>query len=101
VRASDDRTAHNGDYAIDVGCGDRARDHIGGYCSIAFGVRSMVGGNHRPDWVSTFPFRILWGMPGAWTDGHPRPEGDTTVGIDVWIDAEALILPGVNIGDGP
>jgi chloramphenicol O-acetyltransferase type B len=89
-----------GDFRINVGRGERARVDIGDYCSIAFGVKFVVGGNHRPDWVSTFPFRVLWGMPGAWTDGHPRPEGDITVGSDVWIGAEALILPGVKIGDG-
>ena len=29
-----------------------------------------------------------------------RPSRDTVVGNDVWIGAEALILPGVTIGDG-
>ncbi|MBA3807488.1 MAG: CatB-related O-acetyltransferase [Solirubrobacterales bacterium] len=90
----------NGEYRIEYRRGERGRVDIGDYCSIAFGVRFMLGGNHRPDWVSTFPFRILWDMPGAWSDGHPRPAGDITVGNDVWIGAEALILAGVKIGDG-
>lgn len=89
-----------GGYRVDVGRGERAHVHIGDYCSIATGVRFVVGGNHRPDWVSTYPFRVLWGLSGAWTDGHPRPEEDIVVGNDVWIGADALILPGVNIGDG-
>ncbi|HEY7933296.1 MAG TPA: CatB-related O-acetyltransferase [Solirubrobacteraceae bacterium] len=89
-----------GAFTIHVGRGERARVHIGAFCSIAIGVEFVVGGNHRTDWISTYPFRVLWGMPGAWTDGHPRPESDIEVGNDVWIGAQALILPGVKIGDG-
>ena len=29
-----------------------------------------------------------------------RPAGDTVVGNDVWIGAEAMIMPGIRIGDG-
>ena len=29
---------------------------IGNFCSIATNVRIYLGGNHRTDWVSTFPF---------------------------------------------
>jgi acetyltransferase-like isoleucine patch superfamily enzyme len=89
-----------GTFTIHIGRGEHARLHIGDYCSIAVGVEFVVGGNHRVDWISTYPFRVLWGLPGAWTDGHPRPEGDIVVGNDVWIGAQSLILPGVTIGDG-
>ena len=83
-----------------VGRGETARLHIGAYCSIAAGVQFLVGGNHRTDWVSTYPFRVLFGLPGAWQDGHPRPERDIEIGNDVWIGTEAMILPGTRIGDG-
>lgn len=89
-----------GDFRVRVGRGERARLTIGDYCSIGVGVQFAVGGNHRPDWVSTYPFRVLWSLPGAWTDGHPRPEQDIVVGNDVWIGTESLILPGITIGDG-
>jgi acetyltransferase-like isoleucine patch superfamily enzyme len=89
-----------GSFKVNVGRGERARVHIGAFCSMAHGVEFVVGGNHRPDWVTTYPFRVMWGMPGAWSDGHPRPESDIEVGNDVWIGAQALILPGVKIGDG-
>jgi chloramphenicol O-acetyltransferase type B len=89
-----------GDFTVSVGRGERARVCIGAYCSIATGARFVVGGNHRPDWISTYPFRVMWGMSGAWTDGHPRPERDIVVGNDVWIGLDALILPGARIGDG-
>jgi chloramphenicol O-acetyltransferase type B len=29
-----------------------------------------------------------------------EPAGDTVIGNDVWIGAEAMIMPGVKIGDG-
>ena len=74
--------------------------HVGAFCSVAGGVELLLGGNHRPDWVSTYPFRVLWELPDAWIDGHPRPESDIVIGNDVWIGADALILPGTTVGDG-
>ena len=89
-----------GTFRIRIGKGERGRVRIGDYCSMAQGVQFSLGGNHRVDWVTTYPFRVILGLPGAWTDGHPRPEGEIVVGNDVWIGAEALILAGVTIGDG-
>ena len=89
-----------GDYRVRVGPGEPARLQIGAYCSIGAGAQFSIGGNHRTDWVSTYPFRVRWAMPGAYADGHPPPERDIVVGSDVWIGSEALILPGVTIGDG-
>lgn len=89
-----------GAFTVRTGPGERGRVRIGAYCSIAEQVEFAVGGNHRVDWVSTYPFRVRLGLPGAFTDGHPRPERDIEVGNDVWIGAQALILAGVRIGDG-
>jgi len=72
---------------------------IGAYCSIGFGVKVLLGGEHRTEWVSTFPFSELWPeAKGAL--GHPQSRGKTEIGNDVWIGAEAMILSGVTIGDG-
>lgn len=72
---------------------------IGNYCSIAKGVQVLLGGNHRPDWVSTFPFNIrLDGF--SYIKGHPTTKGDVIIGNDVWIGQDALILSGVTIGNG-
>lgn len=73
---------------------------IGAYSSIAKGVQFMVGGNHNLQWASTFPFRIVFDLPGARTDGHPASRGDIIVGNDVWIGRDALIMSGVTIADG-
>lgn len=72
---------------------------IGSFCSIADGVNILLGGEHRPDWVTTYPFNVLW-ESGNQIKGHPKTKGDVTIGNDVWIGMDAIILSGVTIGDG-
>jgi len=75
---------------------------IGKFCQIAAGVEFVMNGaNHQMNAVSTFPFYTLegWDMePPARSDLPLR--GDTVIGNDVWIGQNAVILPGVRIGDG-
>ncbi|MGF1734460.1 CatB-related O-acetyltransferase [Photobacterium satsumensis] len=80
--------------------GDVDRLRIGKFCSIASGATFMMAGNqgHRLDWVSTFPFSAEMFGDGV-ISGFQRA-GDTLVGNDVWIGSEAMIMPGVQIGDG-
>jgi acetyltransferase-like isoleucine patch superfamily enzyme len=80
--------------------GDTARVTIGSYCSIALEVVLMDGGNHRTDWISTYPFRARMGLPGAYEDGHPSSRGDIVIGSDVWIGRGARVMSGVTIGSG-
>jgi acetyltransferase-like isoleucine patch superfamily enzyme len=80
--------------------GDDARVHVGSFVSIAEGVTFTVGGNHRLDWVTTFPFRARLRLERAFEDGHPASKGDILVGNDVWIGRGASILSGVTIGNG-
>jgi virginiamycin A acetyltransferase len=77
---------------------------IGRYCALATGVRFiMAGGIHPMAGVSTFPFGIFG---GAWAEKTldivmtAPSRGDTVVGNDVWMGYEALVMPGVRIGDG-
>ena len=72
---------------------------IGNYTSIAGGVVILLGGNHRVDFVTTYPFNRLW-EGFEWITGHPISKGDVVIGNDVWIGREAMILSGVTIGDG-
>lgn len=72
---------------------------IGAYCSLGPGVQIWLGGNHRQDWVTTYPFSEFW-EAGKHIKGHPSTKGDVIIGNDVWIGTEALILSGVRIGDG-
>lgn len=73
--------------------------NMGAFCSVATGVKILLGGNHHPEWVSTFPFTQRF--PGAANapESHPR-RGDVTIGSDVWIGTNVLILSGVTIGHG-
>lgn len=80
--------------------GDEQCVRIGSFCSIADDVRIFVGGNHRTDWISTFPFRIVFDLPGRDADGSVTSRGDVVIGNDVWIGAGATILSGVTIGNG-
>jgi len=70
---------------------------IGKFCSIAEGVKIFLGGEHKTNNTSTYPFieRLNW--------GHTETEfskGDVIIGNDVWICEGATILSGVEIKDG-
>lgn len=68
---------------------------IGKYCCFASGIIFMMGGNHNhnPNWITVYPFK------DKLLDSY-KPKGDTIIGNDVWIGTEAIIMPGVKIGDG-
>ena len=75
---------------------------IGKFCQIASGVEFVMNGaNHQMNAISTFPFYTLegWSMDPPAISDLPL-KGDTVVGNDVWIGQNAVILPGVQIGDG-
>jgi virginiamycin A acetyltransferase len=77
---------------------------IGKFCAIAADTRFIMNGaNHDMRGFSTYPFGILgqdW--RAAWDDGSVEAgfRGDTVVGNDVWFGTEAMVMPGVTIGDG-
>jgi acetyltransferase-like isoleucine patch superfamily enzyme len=72
---------------------------IGKFCSIAQGVTIVLGGGHRPDWVTTYPFSYIFDEFKN-TQGLPATKGNVVIGNDVWIGINSLILSGVHIGDG-
>ena len=72
---------------------------IGNYCSIAADVKIFLGGNHRPDWITTYPFNRVFKEYND-IEGHPTSKGDVIIGNDVWIGNGAIILSGITIGDG-
>jgi acetyltransferase-like isoleucine patch superfamily enzyme len=81
--------------------GEGADVKIGAFCSIADNVEIFLGGNHRTDWVTTYPFGHIHQDKFPWHGkGHPATKGDVVIGNDVWIGSGATILSGVNIGDG-
>jgi virginiamycin A acetyltransferase len=76
---------------------------IGKFCAIASDVKFMMNGaNHEIDPVSTYPFAIMgngWEKINTVEKKYPY-KGDTVIGNDVWIGYDALIMPGVKIGNG-
>lgn len=85
---------------IDEYVGSEAKVSIGKFCSIAKNVRIITGGIHPTDWISTYPFRNQFNLPGKNRDGMPKTNGDIIVGHDVWIGTGVTILSGVKIGNG-
>ncbi len=79
--------------------GEGATFKIGRFCSIAKDVTILLGGNHRTDWVTTFPFSVFFDQAKEYK-GHPSTKGDVIIGNDVWIGRGSFILSGVNIGNG-
>lgn len=86
---------------INVICADDKVEHvikIGKYCSIATNIKIYCGMfNHNYKSVSTFPFKELCNAncePNVWGKSDP------IIGNDVWLGANAVILPGVEIGNG-
>ena len=72
---------------------------VGKFCSIGPKVTIVLGGNHRSDWITTFPFSALDPL-ALHIPGHPHTRGDVVLGHDVWIGLGATILSGVRIGNG-
>ena len=78
---------------------------IGKFCSLADGFKIEMRGDHRTNFVTTYPFR-------AFVDDWPnakylKPEevdaesrGEVIIGNDVWTGIGVTVLSGVTIGDG-
>jgi acetyltransferase-like isoleucine patch superfamily enzyme len=67
--------------------GEGTHCEIGAFCSISGYILLYLGGNHRTDWVTTFPFghtskETFTSVNGA---GHPTTKGNVIIGNDVWI----------------
>lgn len=79
--------------------GDDTVLKVGSYTSIADGVRILLGGEHRTDWLTTYPFPAMIDNLDDIKDYAPS-KGDVVIGSDCWICADAVILSGVTIGHG-
>ena len=81
--------------------GEDARLKIGKFCSIGENVKIYLGGNHRTEWITTYPFNVLLKDQYPGIDGEcAATKGDVIIGNDVWICDNVTILSGVTIGDG-
>lgn len=77
---------------------------IGKFCSIACGAKFMfTSGNHTLKSLSNYTFPVFfdeWNLPVSEIATAWDNKGDIIIGNDVWIGYEAVIMPGVKIGDG-
>jgi virginiamycin A acetyltransferase len=73
---------------------------IGRFVAIAQGAQFIMNGaNHPLSGFTTFP----WSSFEGWRDNAPvewPDKGNIVIGNDVWIGREAVIMPGVTVGDG-
>lgn len=82
---------------------------IGRFCSIADGVRVVIGTHPSKKFVSTHPCFYSPHCQGGFTyvketrfDEYKYADGDynVVIGNDVWIGYGAIIMAGITIGDG-
>lgn len=78
---------------------------IGSFCSIAINLTVYLGGDHRTDLITTYPFglinqNVFNTFDGKGTTNSDTTKGDVVIGNDVWIGADVTIMSGVKIGDG-
>jgi acetyltransferase-like isoleucine patch superfamily enzyme len=81
--------------------GEKTYLRIGSFCSIADKVEIFLGGNHKTDWFTTYPFGHINQTTFSFSNSeHPGTNGDVIIGNDVWIGYGASIMSGVKIGHG-
>lgn len=76
---------------------------FGKFCSVGAGVKTGLGMHPTSDYISTHPaFYSLRKQSGKTftTEQHFKEEEKISIGHDVWIGANAVILDGVVIGNG-
>lgn len=77
---------------------------IGRYTSI--NTEALVAVNHTMDWVSVHPFldspqcAFSSEKVRAFAENHSRTIKPVTIGNDVWIGTNVVLLPGITVHDG-
>ncbi len=92
-------------YLDDIDNDQREKLVIGKFCSIATGVFFMMGGTqgHNHEWIALYPLDSFDEDYDGYVNIPPKAhkeKGDTIIGNDVWIGAEAMMMPGIRVGDG-
>ena len=72
---------------------------IGSYCSIAGNVQIFLGGIHRTDYISTYPFPAFF-KEAEHIKEFEVTRGKVLIGSDVWLCENCTILSGITIGHG-
>ena len=94
-----------GDFEMHVWDGSADSNvHVGSFCSIGGNNKLYLGGNHRHNYVSSFPFSKApgflpseVGVDGTFTN---YSNGDIIIGSDVWFGDNCVVMSGITIGHG-
>lgn len=74
---------------------------IGKFCQFAHGTRLITtSANHPHEQGSSYPFDVFHPSSLLSYSSSLAPKGDSVIGHDVWIGMDAVIMPGVRIGNG-
>lgn len=80
---------------------------IGSFCSLGRELIVNLGGNHRTDWITSYPFGLpllknshIFKTPSYVDKLFSVSNGDVIIGNDVWTGFDVKIMSGVKIGDG-
>ena len=74
----------------------REKLKVGSFVSISEGVKFILGGEHRTDCYTTFPFKVVV----AGESFEAESKGPIVVEDFVWLGTDSLILSGVRLGTG-
>lgn len=82
--------------------GEGASLTIGSFVAIAENLTIYLGGNHRTEWASTFPFGLIFDreLPCEIDPATISTKGDVKIGSDCWIGSHVTIMSGVEVGHG-
>jgi acetyltransferase-like isoleucine patch superfamily enzyme len=94
-----------GIYGIQIkSWGEGAHLYVGSYCSLGANLKVYLGGNHRTDWITTFPFGHMHNdtFPSGRDHAaeHPVSNGHVIIESDVWIGESTTIMSGIRVGSG-
>ena len=83
-----------------IGLSNEAPIQIGMYCSFGPNVKMFLNSDHPINLVSTFPLKTLVKQKSPWPNLDVISKGGVTIGNDVWVGANSLIMSGVKISSG-
>ena len=87
-----------------IGSGCKITASIGRYCSISSNVKTIAGTHPSRDWVSTSPVfystAVQCGKTYVKEQCFEENTSRVSIGNDVWIGSNVLLIGGIEIGDG-
>jgi acetyltransferase-like isoleucine patch superfamily enzyme len=82
--------------------GDPYTLNVGKFCSLAANITVYTSGNHRSNWVTTYPFghHLTDIFHRKLGESACVSNGNVNIGNDVWIGNNVTIMSGITVGDG-